>query len=135
MNETVIQEIANQLGMAVDQAGAFIQTYLPQYAMLKAVNIGVPMIVFGIILIVVAVLLYRNFKSHKADCIEHGYVGRYTFSEYAFDSAFVYVTIIIYAICLFLYVAYFVMFVPEMIGWAIFPEAQLISDCMNAIKG
>ena len=29
MNETVIQEIANQLGMAVDQAGAFIQTYLP----------------------------------------------------------------------------------------------------------
>lgn len=135
MNDTVIQEIANQLGMAVDQAGAFIQTYLPQYAMLKAVNIGVPMIVFGIILIVVAVLVYRSFKSHKAECIESGYVGHYTFAEYAFDSALVYVTMIVYAVCLVLYVASLAMFVPEMIGWAIFPEAQLISDCMNAIKG
>lgn len=34
MDSTVIQEIANQLGIAVDDAGAFIQQYLPQYASL-----------------------------------------------------------------------------------------------------
>lgn len=38
MDDSVIQEIANQLGMAVDQAGQFIQEQLPNFAALQAVK-------------------------------------------------------------------------------------------------
>lgn len=134
MNETVIQEIANQLGMAVDQAGAFIQTYLPQYAMLKAVNIGVPVLVFGIVLVVIAVIVYRCFKSYRADYAERGHTGRCTFGDYVDNSELMFILLALYTGCLVVYIFSLATIIPEMIGWVVFPEAQLISDCMNAIK-
>ena len=134
MNETVIQEIANQLGMAVDQAGVFIQTYLPQYAMLKTVHIGVPMLVFGIVLVVATVVVYRCFKSYKAYCAERSNVERCTFIDYVDNNEFMFIPLSVYAGFLIVYICALATFVPEMIGWMVFPEAQLINDCMDVIK-
>lgn len=38
MDSTVIEEIAEQLGVAADQAGQFIAENLPDFAVLKAIG-------------------------------------------------------------------------------------------------
>ena len=129
MNETVIQEIADQLGMAVDQAGVFIQTYLPQYAMIKAINIFIPMLIFTIILIIVYVIMYRSYRSYANNQIERGRTT--TFKKYLDDNHYqAFLAVIGYTV---LCITCFVLFIPEVIGWVAFPEAQLIKDCMTAI--
>lgn len=125
MNETVIQEIANQLGIAVDQAGMFIQTYLPQYALLCAaktfVTLGL-MLICLIALIIVCKKLYSLLR--KDDYCE--------FNE----------EIIVLFICLtgltvllgLVFILGCFIALPEAISWLIFPEGQLIDMALNAIK-
>lgn len=130
MNETVIQEIADQLGMAVDQAGVFIQTYLPQYAMIKAINILIPMLIFTIILIIVYVIMYRSYRSYANNQIERGRTT--TFKKYLDDNH--YEAFLLVMGCTVMYIICFVLFIPEAIYWIMFPEVQLINDCISAIK-
>ena len=125
MNETVIQEIANQLGIAVDQAGIFIQTYLPQYALLCAtktfVTIGL-MLICLIALFIVCKKLYSLL--HKDDYCE--------FHE----------EIIVLFICLtgltvllgLVFILHCFIVLPDAVSWLIFPEGQLIDMALNAIK-
>lgn len=66
---TVVQEIANQLGIAVDQTGQFITTYLPQYAALQsmrsAVIIGIVFLGFIISFVAFIVFYKLSTKSYQ----------------------------------------------------------------------
>lgn len=61
MDSTVIQEIANQLGMAVDQAGQFITEHLPEFAGLKVVQIATPFCIAGALFVVSAMTAIISF--------------------------------------------------------------------------
>lgn len=56
MDSTVIAEIANQLGIAVDQAGQFITEHLPEFAELKAMQATIPMIVAWALFAIIAIV-------------------------------------------------------------------------------
>ena len=124
MDETVIQEIANQLGMGVDKAGDFIAANLPQYAALRLwsdVFILALLLLITVALGIAATLLYRHHAALEAK-------GKWSdFDEYAIwvggiGSCFL-IVFIIAAIFL----------VPGIIGWACFPEAQLIREAMDML--
>lgn len=124
MEDTVIKEIANQLGMAVDQTGQFITTYLPQYAALRmwsdAFTLFILLLV-TVILGVVAAKLYKHYKALEAE-------GKWnSFDEYAMVAG---VVSLFFAV---IFLGASVVLVPNIIGWACFPEAQLIREAMSAI--
>ena len=56
MDSTVIEEIAEQLGMAVNQAGQFIAENLPDFAALKAMQCAGPLAAF-LVLIAIPILV------------------------------------------------------------------------------
>lgn len=69
MESTVIEEIAEQLGMAADQAGRFVTEYLPDFAALKATQCAVPLVAFlsfVVILILVAITSGIHLAKAKA---------------------------------------------------------------------
>lgn len=65
MNEKVIEEIANQLGIAVDQASQFLVQIIPQYAELQMLNYGI-LAVAALILVIIAVVVAKiGFKEYR----------------------------------------------------------------------
>lgn len=151
MDSTVIQEIANQLGMAVDQAGQFIQDQLPQFAALKAMQAAIPMIIawalFAMLAIASLICLaicahYRRIeinaeKEEIANMVEEkrrvrarnfhtdwdDYNTFFAFGYIGIASLFVMVcAIFITAFC-----------APELYGWSNYPEAMLIDMALKAV--
>lgn len=124
MEETVIKEIANQLGMAVDQTGQFITAYLPQYAALKTwsdIFVLSMMLLVTVAFGVASAKLYKHYLALKED-------GKWNdFDEYAQIAG------IASGFCAVVFVIVSMFLVPEIIGWACFPEAQLIREAMSAI--
>ena len=124
MEETVIQEISEQLGMAVDQTGQFISTYLPQYAALRIWTDAFTLFVLLFITATLAFAATRLYKHHEA--LEAD--GKWS----DFDDFATFVGIAsLFGLVIFLIAAIFL--VPNIIGWACFPEAQLIREAVNAI--
>ena len=129
MNETVIQEIANQLGIAAHQAGMFIQIYLPQYALLCAsktfISLGL-ILRCTVALIIVCKRLFSFLNNddnyYKYNEIHDGLVV--LFCCLAFSTIVLGLTFIIGC-----FVA-----LPDAVSWLIFPEGQLIDMALNAIK-
>ena len=131
MDDTVIKEIADQLGIATDQAAQFITTYLPQYASLKTMlcisYCVIAAVVFAIVLIAFCIVLHIYTKRDKDPdimCYENeGWEGASVALGIAAVSLFV------------VFVVNCAINIPNAIGWSQFPEAQLISEAINAIKG
>lgn len=110
MDSTVIQEIATQLGIAVDDASAFIQQYLPQYANLRIFYD----IMWMILCVVIACITVK--------------IGRILFicdsdDNYGdFCSVIIFICTSIVVICIII----FIIAVGNAIGWVMFPEASFI---------
>ena len=127
MNETVIQEIANQLGIAADQAGMFIQTYLPQYALLCAsktfVTLGL-MLICTIVLVIICKKLYSFLNKNNR------------YDSYAYDNCSVlFICLVFFTTILgLIFIVSCFVALPDAVSWLIFPEGQLIDMALNAIK-
>ena len=143
MNETIIQEIANQLGMAVDQAGKFIAEHLPDYAALKCMQCYVPITILAslTLLVVVASLaslafFLRAYRTEKAKGKDSSFYSGYRgcVCEDKFKSFWVFTWTGITAIVLIIALAVKLScIVPEIIGWQSYPDAMLIDKAINAI--
>lgn len=114
--ETVIQEIANQLGMAVDQAGQFITEQLPNYAALKVIQISTPLIILAIITGISLVGFIVSFAITKD--IDSDIVCVFGFP--------LLIAGVIFIIGLLAYLS-------EIIGWMNYPEAMLIDMAIKAV--
>lgn len=131
MDETVIKEIGNQLGMATDNAAQFIETYLPQYAnlrvMLDIAYCIIAAVVF-LILLIAFLLVFRVYKKRDDDPdISH-------WDNEGYGTA----TVVLLFLVVFAFVVLVVscaINIPNAIAWSQFPEAQLINEAIKAIKG
>lgn len=66
MNEKVIEEIANQLGLAVDQASQLVAQVIPQYAAMKVMERSIEaagLVLLVIVSAVVAIIAVRGITS------------------------------------------------------------------------
>lgn len=129
MDDTVIREIANQLGMATDQAAQFIETYLPQYASLKVMldtaYCIIALVVF-VMLLIAFLVIHSIYEKREAnpDILSYENEG-YEFASIIAGSSAVVSFIVLIVICAVL--------VPDAIAWSQFPEAQLINQAIAAI--
>lgn len=127
MDSTVIQEIANQLGMAVDQAGAFIQEQLPQFAALKAMQSTIPIIatwvIFGVLVIIgiSAVIIYAVFNKRLKYEVESA-LFEVILASLTLSGIMILIAIVTTAFC-----------VPNIIGWSEYPQAMLIDMALKAV--
>lgn len=139
MDPTVIEEIAEQLGMAADQAGKFIAENLPDFAALKATQCAAPLVAFlslVVILILVAIasgILLAKARAKQRLKYENGRIKDLDdwdsyISFWILAGALVILGIIILSSFL---------FVPScitgLIGWQQYPEAMLIDMALKAI--
>lgn len=122
MNEKVIEEIANQLGIAVDQASQLLAQIIPQYAGLQALNYGTWTAATLIIVVIAAVVAKIGFKKHKEikerDCYD---------CELWFWVIVVSLVVEAFATAAFLY------FAQQVAGWLLLPDAKVMEMVLNAI--
>lgn len=114
--DTVIHEIANQLGMAVDQAGQFIQEQLPNFAALKIIQLSTPLWILGILALVGLFFALLSFAITKD--VDH--------------SVFV-LSIIVFFGSLIVFVFWLLFALANIIGWSNYPEAMLIDMALKAV--
>lgn len=128
MDSTVIQEIANQLGMAVDQAGQFIQEQLPQFAALKAMQNTVPIVAtwatFGVLFIIgiSATIIFVAFNEKMKPDTED-LIIIVIITSFVLSGIMILVAIATTAFC-----------VPNVIGWSEYPQAMLIDMALKAVQ-
>lgn len=127
MDSTVIQEIANQLGIAADDAGELIQQYLPQYANLQ-IFYNVMGVIISAVIIAITVVIGRKVFIHKRDSI-----GKMSCVERIVHGDGCTSTIVISAIIVAIFMITIVFDIRNIIGWAVFPEASLIDMVLNSI--
>lgn len=151
MDNSVIEEIAKQLGMAVDQAGQFITEHLPEFAAMKAMYAAVPLVIAGVMLLIAVGVtsvalrsIVKNVKaekaryeSDKAESQDRGiriYECNYKMNVKDYDSVYV-VMFGGIGILFVLFVSIFasLVLVPELIGWLNYPDAMLINMALEAV--
>lgn len=149
MDSTVIQEIANQLGMAVDQAWQFITENLPFYAAMKTIPLITELLiswtVFALFFVasIIALVVCRKERNkrieEKAEIRKECTYGSGWYSYGAEDwicylsfKAFIALGVIA-LICLFVATTVTCIDVPKIIGWSNYPEAMLIDMALKAV--
>lgn len=134
MDATVIEEIANQLGMAVDQAGTFVTNILPQYAGLQTMG-SVMIAIVGVIVIVACIVSFKIACSYTAKRVEDEKNDK---SYYKYDESERRKTLMYVAIpCVIFGVAAIAMFfigLYDALGWHFFPEAMLLDMALAKIE-
>lgn len=122
MDKTVIEEIADQLGLAVDQAGDFIAQYLPQYAALKAATglFGLAMFTLACGIIAAVCVHFIRKRVPEGGNVWKAGQDRLTAWRVLVSTAIIWAVSAGVVGC-------------GVIGWAFFPEAQLIQEAMNAV--
>lgn len=128
MDTIVIQEIANQLGMEVDQASQFITEQLLNYAALQILR-GISSISLCIaILLASSIVLYLSLMS----------LLKATHAEKDFIDMVIPLTLsIVFAIAVLAELIVLVILlsnIPNIIGWINYPESMLIDKALHAIK-
>lgn len=127
MDSTVIQEIANQLGMATDQAGKFITDNLPVFAGMKSMYAISYSITSGVIFVVCLIaLIFSIRKALKARKKEYNRSIEVVIS--------ISITIaIISGIALIITGGTMLTNILAFIGWTNYPEAMLVDMAITAI--
>ena len=143
MDGTIIQEIADQFGMAVDQAGQFITTYLPDYAALKCMQCTVPIAILSVVtlLMVIASLIslavfLKAYGQEKGKVAENSHVRWMRGKPLVDDFGSFWVFSITGCVAVVLLIALAITIgnlVPHVIGWQSYPEAMLIDQAVKAI--
>lgn len=122
MNEKVIEEIANQLGIAVDQASQLLAQSIPQYAGLQALNYGTWTTAMLIVVVIAAVVAKIGFKMYKEikgrDCCD--------------CELWFWVIVASLVVEAFATVA-FLCFAQQVAGWLLLPDAKVMETVLNAI--
>lgn len=139
MDPTVIEEIAEQLGMAADQAGQFVAENLPDFAALKATQCAVPLVAFlslVVILILVAIVsgvLLAKARAKKRLKYENGRIKNLDDWDSNISFWILFGSLVILGIT----ILFSFLFVPScitgLIGWQQYPEAMLIDMALKAI--
>lgn len=146
MDSTVIQEIANQLGMAVDQAGQFIAEQLPAFAALKAIQAVVPLvlvwalfIVCALVSIIAILICHKQVKAEKKRKESDRAEGKSTYYSSYHDeyddhnSWFVFFVSGVFALVILMFAIIVTGFTaPDIYGWSNYPEAMLIDMALHA---
>ena len=143
MDGTIIQEIADQLGMAVDQAGKFITTYLPDYAAFKCMQCTVPIAILSVVtlLLVIASLIslavfIKAYGQEKGKAAENSHVRWMRRKPLVDDFCSFWVFFVTGCVAVVLLIALAITIgnlVPQVIGWQSYPEAMLIDQAVKAI--
>lgn len=131
MDDTAIKEIADQLGIAVDQAAQFITTYLPQYASLKTmfcVSYCVIAASVFLILLVAFCVAWRIYAVREKDPNISSWENENWDWATTMLGIFAGIMFVVMVITVAVYV-------PQALAWSQFPEAQLINEAINAVKG
>lgn len=120
MNEKVIEEIANQLGIAVDQASQFLAQITPQYAGLQTMYCGIWSVAALILVVLSAIavkIAFKKYKENKDTYDEDTYIWA-TISFLVLGA--IATTFLIYASLNFL-------------GWLLFPDAKVMEMVLSAV--
>ena len=126
MNEKVIEEIANQLGIAVDQASQFLVQIIPQYAELQMLNYGI-LAVAALIFVIIAVVVAKiGFKEYR-ECAGSDDIWHCIDDTTWFWVTLTSLTIGAVATAAFLY------FTQQVAGWLLFPDAKVVEMALKAI--
>lgn len=139
MDPTVIEEIAEQLGMAADQAGQFVAENLPDFAALKAMQCAGPLVAFLVLIaILMLVAITAGIVLAKARAKERlKYENGQTKLQNSWDD---YISFWILApALLFLGIVFMISLVvvpsvvTDLVGWQQYPEAMLIDMALKAV--
>lgn len=148
IDSSIIQQIADALGLAVDQTARYLDQYLPAYAQLKTMQMITPAIVAGIILIVfavVAIIALCMAREHMRvdmtteDRLSQKYCQMTRIHGYGIDECCYYISwwigiiALIIAAIAFVNILFFIARdVPLIITWMNAPEAMLLDTIINA---
>jgi Ca2+/Na+ antiporter len=126
MDATVIEEIANQLGMAVDTAGQFVADILPKYATMQVIE-SMGFVVGALLFVIVAWGVLCKVNKWSQQQIENTkdkpYSERFDKEVYQFVTTIATVTVGIIAIVL---IPFCIASAVDAIAWAVCPEAKLL---------
>lgn len=111
MEPKVIEEIAEQLGMAVGEAAKFVEGILPQYAGLQAMENGVLAVFAAVVFAACAAVSLKVVKTCS-------------------DWSALIVTVPIGLMAL----LFAVLSGIDAIGWALFPDAKLLGMAIGAVS-
>ena len=132
MDGTVIRDIADQLGMAADQAGQFIQEYLPQYASMK-VALGISNIALALFFVAMfSIALAVAWRMRCTRVRELKELGESWLFTDSYDCAIV-VIVVLLGIAAIAFVFTLLANVPDIVAWSTFPEAKLIDLALKAV--
>lgn len=123
MDSTVIEEIANQLGMAVDDVGTFIQSILPSYAGMQIVNNLIPCILAGVAIVFCVFFMVHLIKDGKKPFMDRRYEDDIRAILMCVGAALIILSVVVLCFT-----------VSNIIGWAMFPEGKFFDMILNSIS-
>ncbi len=134
MDATIVQEIANQLGMAVDATSEWLSATLPLYAGYRTA-VAVAWTIISAVVVVVsllaAVVLYR--RTNAAIARENEGSNRWKSHDW-FDHPVPYVIIIALAICAVIFLIPLFVNIDALVRWSLFPEGATLDMVLKAVQ-
>ena len=124
----VIEEIAEQLGMAVGEAAKFIESILPQYAGLQAMENGI-IAVFTLAVFVACVVVVLKSIAAIVE-LKNQKLSHY---EYSGKSDSFWTAITVACPIGFIALLFAVLCGIDALGWALFPDAKLLVMAVKAV--
>lgn len=121
MSEKVIEEIANQLGIAVDQASQFLAQIIPQYAGLQVLNYGIWIVATLILVVVAAVVVKIGFKNFM-ECEYYDTNSQMWWWIFC-------ISLLVGAVA----TVAFLYFTQQVTGWLLFPDAKVMEMVLSAV--
>ena len=128
MEPKVIEEIAEQLGMAVGEAAKFIESILPQYAGLQAMKNGI-IAVFALAVFVVCVVVVLKSVAAIAELKKQ----ELCYYEYSDKSDPFWTAILVACPIGFIGLFFAIAAGVDALGWALFPDAKLLDMAVKAV--
>lgn len=133
MEPKVIEEIAEQLGMAVGEAAKFIEDILPQYAGLQVVDNIVPAVISLAACVACVFAIKKNAEVIKKAKEKYKSNEIRWYSDYCSATGFPWAVVWIAAFVLLVAVFVFSCSAGDAIGWALFPDAKLLDMAVKAV--
>ncbi len=135
MDATIVQEIANQLGVAVEATSEWLSVTLPLYAGYRTV-VAVTWIAISTIAIaaslLVAALLYRRTNAAIARKNESRVrYGSYDWEDYPLP----FTAITALAICAAIFLIPLLINIDTLVRWSFYPEGATLDMVLKAIRG
>lgn len=123
MDATVIEEIANQLGMAVDTAAQFIADILPKYAGLMVWERTMPCVLLAVLFVICIIA-----------CVKYAKWALKKWPEATIDDQEAIVILSIGAAITLVFITLLLMHNITVMGsWHLFPEAMLLDMALERV--